>query len=81
MNAGMLAPAGTIGWRRDAAVAATWGALAGVSTVAVLPYLFQLDPSLAQRIPLPLPLFALLQGVQGFLLLGLLSFLGRVRYS
>lgn len=76
MNADAIAATTPVRWTRDAAIAATWGVLAGLSAVAVLPYLLQLNPALAGKIALPFPLFALLQGVQAFVLLGLLSFLG-----
>lgn len=74
MNALAAAPAPR--WQRDAAVAATWGALAGLSAVAVLPYLLQLTPGLADRIAVPYPVFAAIQGVQAFVLMALLAFLG-----
>lgn len=63
-------------WTRDALVAAIWGALAGLSVIAVLPYLLQLAPDVAKKIPLPFPVLAALQAMQAFVLLGLLSFLG-----
>ena len=72
MNAMAAAPR----WQRDAAIAATWGVLAGVSAVAVLPYLLQLSPGLAEKIAIPFPVFAVIQGVQAGVLLGLLAFLG-----
>lgn len=74
MNALAATPAPR--WQRDAAIAATWGVLAGLSAVAVLPYLLQLTPGLAEKIALPFPVFAAIQGVQAFVLLGLLAFLG-----
>ena len=37
---------------------------AGLSAVAVLPYLLQLTPGLAEKIALPFPVFAAIQGVQ-----------------
>lgn len=63
-------------WRQDALVAAIWGALAGLSVIAVLPYLLQLAPDVAKRIPRPFPILAALQAAQAFVLLGGLSFLG-----
>lgn len=63
-------------WTRDAAIAATWGLLAALSVVAVLPYLLQTIPGAAERISLPFPVLALLQAVQAFVLLGLLAFAG-----
>lgn len=63
-------------WTTDAKIALVWGALAAVSVVAVLPYLLQTIPGAAERITLPLPVLALLQATQAFVLLGLLSFAG-----
>lgn len=63
-------------WTSDAAIAATWGALGALSVVAVLPYVLQTIPGVAERIRLPFPLLALLQAVQAFVLLGLLAFAG-----
>lgn len=63
-------------WKQDAIVAAIWGVLAGLSVAAVIPYLLQLAPDVAKKIPVPLPVLATLQAAQAFLLLGLLSFLG-----
>ena len=68
--------AAPVRWSRDAAVAAIWGLLAGLSAIAVLPYLLQLTPELAQKITMPMPVFAAIQGAQAFVLLGLLAFLG-----
>jgi len=76
MNAAAVAPTTPVRWTRDAAIAAAWGLLAGLSAVAVLPYLLQINPALAQKIALPFPVFALVQGVQAFVMLGLLAFLG-----
>ncbi|MGX4641368.1 CPBP family glutamic-type intramembrane protease [Massilia sp. SYSU DXS3249] len=58
---------------RVALLLALCGALA---TLAVLPYLFAMQPALASRIPVPLPVFALAQFVQGGALLILLSWIG-----
>lgn len=58
---------------RLAILLALWGALA---TLAVLPYLFALQPALAARIPVPLPVFALVQFVQGGAVLLLLGWIG-----
>lgn len=63
-------------WTLDAATALAWGALAALSTVAVLPYLLQHTPGLPEKIQLPLPLFAAVQAVQGFILMALLSLVG-----
>lgn len=52
-------------------------ALAGaLATLAVLPYLFAMQPALAARIPVPLPVFALAQFAQGGALLLLLGWIG-----
>lgn len=64
------------GWTQDALVAVIWGALAGLSVIAVLPYLLQLAPDIAKKIPLPFTVLAALQAMQIFVLLGLLSFVG-----
>lgn len=58
---------------RLAILLALCGALA---TLAVLPYLFAMQPALAARIPLPLPVFALVQFAQGGALLLLLGWIG-----
>lgn len=58
---------------RLAVLLALCGALA---TLAVLPYVFALQPALAARIPVPLPLFALAQFVQAGALLLLLAWIG-----
>ena len=74
MNAMATATAPAPRWQRDAAIAAIWGGLAGLSAVAVLPYLLQLSPGLADKITIPFPVFAAIQGVQAFALMGLLAF-------
>jgi membrane protease YdiL (CAAX protease family) len=63
-------------WKPDLKVAAIWGLLAGLSAVAVLPYLRQLTPQAFEKIALSFPMLAVLQGVQALVLLGLLSLLG-----
>lgn len=63
-------------WKTDLKVAVAWGLLAGLSTVALLPYLLQLTPALAEKITIPMPAFAAIQGVQAFVLMGLLALLG-----
>lgn len=76
MNAKAVTLPTSARWTRDAAVAATWGLLAGLSAVAVLPYLLQLTPGLAEKITVPMPVFVAIQGVQALVLMGLLAFLG-----
>ena len=63
-------------WRLDFKVAAIWGLLAGLSVVAVMPYLVQLMPEAFARIPLPMPAIVAVQALQATVLLGLLSFAG-----
>lgn len=63
-------------WRLDVMTAAVWGLLAGLSAVAVMPYLMQLTPHAFEKLSIPLPAFVVLQGVQALVLLGLLSLLG-----
>jgi hypothetical protein len=61
---------------RNLRLALLW-ALAGALAVAgVLPYALALNPSLAARIPVPLPAFIAVQFLQGFALLLLLSWIG-----
>lgn len=50
--------------------------LAGLSAIAVLPYLQQLTPEAFEKVHLPFPALAALQGLQALVLLGLLSLLG-----
>lgn len=63
-------------WKPDLKVAATWGLLAGLSAVAVLPYLRRLTPESFANVPLSFPMLALVQGLQALVLLGLLSLAG-----
>ncbi len=63
-------------WKPDLATAAIWGVLAGLSAIAVLPYLQQLMPEAFEKVHLPFPALAALQGVKALVLLGLLSLLG-----
>ena len=63
-------------WRLDLKTALVWGMLAGVSAVALMPYLMQLTPQSFANLRIPLPAFIALQGVQALVLLGLLSLLG-----
>ncbi|HSM11419.1 MAG TPA: CPBP family intramembrane glutamic endopeptidase [Lysobacter sp.] len=63
-------------WSLDLRTAAVWGVLAGLSAVAVMPYVLQLMPETFEKLQVPLPVFVLAQGVQAMVLLGLLSLLG-----
>jgi len=63
-------------WKPDLATAATWGVLAGLSAVAVLPYLRRLTPEAFAKVSMSFPMLALVQGVQALVLLGVLSLLG-----
>ena len=63
-------------WKPDLKTAATWGVLAGLSAVAVLPYLQRLTPEAFANVPLSFPMLALVQGVQAMVLLGVLSLVG-----
>lgn len=72
----MSTAAGNTAWALDLKTAAVWGLLAGVSAVAVMPYLMQLTPQAFEHLRIPLPALIALQGVQALVLLGLLSLLG-----
>jgi len=63
-------------WSLDLRAAAVWGTLAGLSAVAVMPYVLQLMPEAFEKLQVPLPVFVLVQGVQAMVLIGLLSLLG-----
>ncbi|MCI4568994.1 CPBP family intramembrane glutamic endopeptidase [Lysobacter sp. CFH 32150] len=63
-------------WNLDVRTAALWGLLAGLSAMAVMPYLMQLTPQAFEGLRIPLPALVALQGLQAFVLLGLLSLLG-----
>ena len=67
---------GNVSWALDFKTAVVWGVLAGLSAVAVMPYLMQLTPQAFEQIRIPLPALMALQGLQTFVLLGLLSLLG-----
>lgn len=71
-----IAPAPGAPWKPDLKVAATWGLLAGLSAVAVLPYLRRLTPEAFAKVSMSFPMLALVQGLQALVLLGLLSLLG-----
>lgn len=63
-------------FRQDLALAAAWAVLAGLSAAAVVPYLAQLMPDKFAKLPLSLPVIALLQGLQSFVLIGAMALLG-----
>ena len=63
-------------WAPDIKAAATWGLLAGLSAVAVLPYMRRLTPEAFAKTSLSFPALAAVQGLQAFVLLGLLAFFG-----
>ena len=62
--------------RGDLRVAAVLGTAAGVSVIALVPYLLQLMPGLVSRIPVPLTVFVLAQALQAALLCTGLAWLG-----
>ncbi|MBA3487011.1 MAG: CPBP family intramembrane metalloprotease [Lysobacter sp.] len=53
-----------------------WGVLAGLSALAIMPYVLQLMPEMFEKLQIPLPVFVLIQVVQATVLLGLLSLAG-----
>lgn len=63
-------------WRQDLKVAAVWAALAALAAAALMPYLMQVMPDKFAKMPFSLPVVALMQGAQAFVLIGLLSLLG-----
>ncbi|HVI58374.1 MAG TPA: CPBP family intramembrane glutamic endopeptidase [Luteimonas sp.] len=63
-------------WAPDLKIAATWGVLAALSTLAVLPYLRQLTPQAFEKIPVSFPVLAAAQSLQALVLLGGLALLG-----
>lgn len=66
----------TPAWKPDIKTALTWGLLAGLSAVAVLPYLRRLTPEAFAKTSLSFPVLAAVQGLQAFVLLGLLALFG-----
>lgn len=63
-------------WKPDLKIAAIWGVLAGVCTIAVLPYLRQLTPQVFERIPVSFPVLAAAQALQALVLIGALALIG-----
>ena len=70
---GSIAPASAL---EDLKIAAVWSVLAGLASMALIPYLAQLMPEVFAKIPVPLWMVALAQGAQAAAILGLLSWLG-----
>lgn len=68
-----IAPATAL---EDLKIAAVWGVLAGLSAMALIPYVAQLMPETFAKIPVPLWVLALAQGAQAAVILGVLSWLG-----
>ena len=69
-------PVARAAWKPDLKAAATWGLLAGLSAMAVLPYLRRLTPEAFAKTSLSFPVIAAAQGLQAFVLLGLLALFG-----
>lgn len=63
-------------WSLDLRTAAVWGVLAGLSALAIMPYLLRLMPEVFEKLQMPLPVFVLIQVLQAMVLLGLLSLIG-----
>ena len=68
-----IAPASAL---EDLKIAAVWGVLAGLSAMALIPYVAQLMPEVFAKIPVPLWVLALAQGAQAAVILGMLAWLG-----
>lgn len=60
----------------DLGTAAVWGVLAGLSALAIMPYVMRLMPEAFEKLQIPLQAFVALQVVQAMVLAGLLSLLG-----
>lgn len=63
-------------WSLDLKTAAAWGLLAGLSALAIMPYLLQLMPEMFEKLQVPLSVFVFIQGVQAMVLIGLASLAG-----
>ena len=68
-----IAPASAL---EDLKIAAVWGVLAGLSAMALIPYVAQLMPEVFAKIPVPLWVLALAQGAQAMVIFGVLAWLG-----
>ncbi|MEL1265260.1 CPBP family glutamic-type intramembrane protease [Pseudoxanthomonas putridarboris] len=62
--------------RHDLKLAMLLGLVAGLSVIALMPYLMQVMPERLARVPIPLPWLAAVQALQTMLLIGALSFCG-----
>jgi hypothetical protein len=62
--------------REDLRLALVLGAACALATAALFPYLLLIMPQALAKVPLPLPVIVLLQSLQSFVLLTLLSFCG-----
>ena len=62
--------------REDLRLALVLGAACALATAALFPYLLLVMPQALAKVPLPLPAIVLLQSLQSFVLLTLLSFCG-----
>jgi hypothetical protein len=62
--------------REDLRLALVLGLACGLATAALFPYLLLVMPQALAKLPMPLPAVALLQSLQSFVLLTLLSFGG-----
>lgn len=60
----------------DLKIAAVWGVLAGLSAMALIPYLAQLMPEVFAKLPVSLGVVALAQGAQAMVVFGVLAWLG-----
>lgn len=74
MNATLVSP--RMPMRDDLKLAALLGLAGAISAALLIPYLQALMPDAFARLPMSLPLVALLQSLQAFALLTLLSFIG-----
>lgn len=63
-------------WRQDLKLAAIWAVLAALAAAALMPYLMRMMPDKFAKLPFSLPVVALMQSAQSFVLIGLLSLLG-----
>jgi hypothetical protein len=76
MDATTATPAPSPAWKPDIRAAMTWGLLAGLSAVAVLPYARRLTPETFAKLQTSFAMFAAQQALQVFVLLGLLALFG-----
>jgi membrane protease YdiL (CAAX protease family) len=76
MTTGRIAANQGSPWKPDLKMAAIWGVLAGLGTIAVLPYLRQLTPQAFEKIQVSFPVLAAAQALQALVLIGALALLG-----